>query len=63
MQLHPAVLLFAVLAMAATAFGFVGALFATPIAGIVAGFVEAFYLPRQAERNLDEDVQRLLRAG
>ncbi len=47
----------------ATAFGFVGALIATPIAGIVAGFVEAFYLPRQAERNLDEDVHRLLHAG
>jgi putative permease len=59
MQLHPSVLLFAVLAMA-TAFGLVGALIATPIPGIVAGFVEAFYLSRQAERNLDQDVQRLL---
>ncbi len=61
MQLHPAVLLFAVLAMA-TAFGFVGALIATPVAGMVAGFVEAFYLPQQADRELEEDVQRLLHA-
>ncbi len=62
MNLHPAVLLFAVLAMAA-AFGFVGALIATPVAGIVASFVEAFYLPRQRGRVLDPDVERMVHAS
>lgn len=61
MQIHPVVLLFAVLAFAAT-FGFFGALIATPLTGIAAAFVEAFYLNRRDddEGRLDRYVEMML---
>ena len=61
MGVHPAVLMFAVLAMA-VAFGGLGALIATPVAGFAAAFVEQFYRPREGERDLDDSVTQMLRA-
>jgi predicted PurR-regulated permease PerM len=61
MRVHPAVLMFAVLAMA-VAFGGLGALIATPVAGFAAAFVEQFYTPRQGDRDLDDSVAQMLRA-
>lgn len=61
MRLHPAVLMFAVLAMA-VAFGGLGALIATPVAGFAAAFVEQFYPPRQQGRDLDDSVAKMLQA-
>jgi putative permease len=61
MGVHPAVLMFAVLAMA-VAFGGLGALIATPVAGFAAAFVEQFYRPREGEQNLDGTVTQMLRA-
>lgn len=46
MELHPVSQLFMVLAMG-SAFGFLGALLATPVAGIGKAFYEEFYLARQ----------------
>ena len=61
MHIHPVVLLFAVLAFAAT-FGFFGALIATPLTGIAAAYVEAFYLNRREddEGRLDRYVEMML---
>jgi len=53
MELHPVSQLFAVLAMA-SAFGFLGALLATPVAGIGKAFYEEFYLARQP---VDEEMR------
>lgn len=60
MDLHPVLLLFAILALAA-AFGLVGALLATPLAAIVKAYYTAFYLdPQPEDPHLDERVQRML---
>ncbi len=60
MDMHPVVLLFAALAMA-TAFGLLGALIATPLAGFVKAFYEEFYLARQpADVRLEERVGHIL---
>ena len=48
MQLHPAMLIIAVLALAA-AFGIVGALIATPLVGFIKAYYEEFWL---ADRRL-----------
>lgn len=61
MRVHPAVLMFAVLAMA-VAFGGLGALIATPVAGFAAAFVEQFYIPRQGERDLDDSITQMIEA-
>jgi putative permease len=61
MEIHPAVLMFAVLAMA-SGFGFLGAFIATPVAGIAAAFVEQFVISRQGEHDLDTRVSRMLKA-
>jgi len=61
MRLHPAVLMFAVLAMA-VAFGGLGALIATPVAGFAAAFVEQFYPKRQADQDLDDPITQMLQA-
>lgn len=61
MDLHPVSLIFSVLAMAA-AFGFWGALIATPVAGIVKAYYEEFYLSRSPDINPDQDlrIERML---
>jgi putative permease len=61
MRVHPAVLMFAVLAMA-VAFGGLGALIATPVAGFAAAFIEQFYTPRHGSRDLDDSIAQMLRA-
>ncbi|MBW3624308.1 MAG: AI-2E family transporter [Armatimonadetes bacterium] len=61
MKLHPASLIFAVIVMA-SAFGILGALIATPIAGIIKAHYEEFYLSRQPnDPRLDERVDHILR--
>jgi putative permease len=61
MKLHPASLIFAVVVMGG-AFGLLGALIATPLAGIVKAYYEEFYLSRQPEDpRLDERVEAMLR--
>lgn len=62
MDLHPVLLLFAILALAA-AFGIVGALLAAPLAAILKAYYTAFYLdPQPDDAQLDERVQRMLHA-
>ncbi|HEX6915385.1 MAG TPA: AI-2E family transporter, partial [Chitinophagaceae bacterium] len=56
MTLHPVSTLFMVLAMA-SAFGFIGALLATPVAAIIKAFYYAFYKPDV------KDVQKYVDAG
>ena len=60
MDLHPALLIVFVLAMA-VAFGFVGALMSTPLTGIAKAFYEEFYLARQLpDQDLEQRVERIL---
>jgi predicted PurR-regulated permease PerM len=60
MDVHPVLILFAILALAA-AFGIVGALLAAPLAAIVKAYYEAFYVNRRADDpGLDDRVQRML---
>jgi predicted PurR-regulated permease PerM len=60
MDLHPVLLLFAILALAA-AFGLVGALLATPLAAIVKAYYVAFYVEqRPQDPDLADRVQRML---
>ncbi len=54
MELHPVSQLFAVLAMG-SAFGFLGALLATPVSGIGKAFYEEFYLARQPKDEVQQD--------
>lgn len=62
MDMHPVLMLFAILALAA-AFGVVGALLATPLAAIVKAFYQAFYLDHQdPDPLLERRVQQMLHA-
>jgi len=61
MKLHPVSLLFSVLAMGSV-FGLLGALIATPVAGIVKAFYEEFSLARQPpDEELDQRVENMLK--
>ncbi|MHB8994998.1 MAG: AI-2E family transporter [Armatimonadota bacterium] len=61
MQLHPVSIMFGVLAMT-IAFGFLGAIIATPMVGILKVFYEEFYLKRYVrDPHLDKRVERMLR--
>ncbi|HEV2124527.1 MAG TPA: AI-2E family transporter [Chloroflexota bacterium] len=63
MALHPVFLLFVTLAMI-SAFGLIGALIATPIAGFIQVYYEEFYLARlPADRHLTERVETILTRG
>jgi putative permease len=63
MDLHPAYVLFMTIAMG-MAFGLVGVLVATPLAGILQVYFEEFYRNRLPEDELGEQrVQRLMEAG
>lgn len=60
MDVHPAALLFAALALA-YAFGLYGVLLAHPVTGIVKAYYEEFYLDRQPpEPDLDATVEEML---
>ncbi|MDB5193563.1 MAG: hypothetical protein JWQ96_3126, partial [Segetibacter sp.] len=60
MNIHPASILFLVLAMA-TAFGIMGAILATPIAAIIKAFYEEFYLTKQQhDHKLEERMNAIL---
>ena len=60
MDLHPVLLLFAVLALAA-AFGLLGAILATPLAAVLKAYYTAFYLdPQPHDPHLDARVHRML---
>lgn len=60
MKLHPASLLFAVVVMGG-AFGLLGALIATPVAGLVKAYYEEFYLSRQPEDpRIDQRIDNML---
>ena len=60
MKLHPVSLLFSVLAMGSV-FGILGALIATPMAGIFKAFYDEFFaLPRAQDPQADERVARML---
>lgn len=61
MDIHPVFLLFIFLA-AAVAFGFLGALIATPMTAFVRAYYRHFYLHAQpADPKMDERVGRMLR--
>jgi putative permease len=61
MDLHPVFILFVMLAMGA-AFGLVGVLIATPVAGFIRAYFVEFYLARQPEdQHLRERVDAILR--
>lgn len=60
MQLHPAYLLFMLLAMA-FAFGVAGVLIAVPVAGFLKVFFDEFYLSRQPiDPDLDKQVEQIV---
>ncbi|MEN6584198.1 MAG: AI-2E family transporter [Armatimonadota bacterium] len=60
MNLHPVSLIFAVLAMASI-FGFLGAVIATPVVGIIKAYYEELYLSRQPEDDqVDARTERML---
>ncbi len=59
MKLHPVVSLFAMLTMA-SAFGFAGALVATPFIGFVQVFYQEFYLARISKKGVDAQVSTIL---
>jgi len=60
MDMHPVFLLFATLAMV-SAFGLIGSVVATPVAGFAKAFYEEFYLARQpADATLDDRVEAML---
>ena len=61
MDLHPVLILFVLLAMGA-AFGLLGVLIATPVAGFVKAYYTEFYLARQpADPHLQQRVDAMLR--
>lgn len=60
MELHPVFLLFVTLAMV-SAFGVIGAIIATPVAGFIQVYYEEFYLARlPADPHLEERVDAML---
>lgn len=60
MALHPAFLILTLLAMT-SAFGLVGALVSTPLAGVLMAFYEEFYLVRQPEdERMEERVEAVV---
>lgn len=63
MDLHPVLILFVLLAMGA-AFGLLGVLIATPVAGFVKAFYTEFYLARQpVDPHLEQRIDAMLRNG
>jgi putative permease len=63
MEMHPVFLLFVTLAMVA-AFGVLGAIIASPVAGFVKAYYEEFYLARlPTHPDLDRDVETMLARG
>lgn len=61
MDMHPVTLLFAVLALGSL-YGLIGALIATPLAGMLKAFYEEFYLAQQpADPRLDERVENIIK--
>ena len=60
MNLHPVSVIFAVLVMASV-FGFLGAIIATPVVGIVKAYYEELYLSRQPKDNaIESRTERML---
>ena len=61
MHMHPVTLLFAALALGSL-FGLLGALIATPLAGMLKAFYEEFYLARQpSDAHMEQRVENMLK--